>query len=118
MSAAHLLVTAFVASQALGAHARDDGQFAKVPRHMRDWFKSLAKPRTGVPCCNKADCARTEPRDRGGRWEAKTPDGSWVAIPTESIVTDKGNPTGEPILCSYQEDNGWVVLCFVPGPSG
>lgn len=118
MSAVPLLVAAFVASQALSARARDDGRYSDVSRDIRDWFNSLENRRTGRPCCSEADCARTVARTRNGHWEAKTPDGLWIAIPTEIIVTDKGNPTGEPVLCSYQEDDGWVVLCFVPGPGG
>jgi len=33
-------------------------------------------------------------------------------------LNNQGNPTGEPILCSYMsfEGNWWDVYCFVPGP--
>jgi hypothetical protein len=90
-----LLIFAFVIGQAFGVYARDYGQYANRPQHLRDWFKRLENPRLGMPCCEEADCARTEARTRGGTWEAKAPDGSWVSIPHESIVTDQGNPTGE-----------------------
>jgi hypothetical protein len=115
-----LLIFAFVIGQAFGVDARDYGQYANHPQHLRDWFKRLENPRLGIPCCEEADCARTEARTRGGSWEAKAPDGSWVTIPHESVVTDQGNPTGEPILCSYNNwygnGGGWMVFCFVPGP--
>jgi hypothetical protein len=118
MYASRVLVAAFVAGGALNAHARDYGQYSDVPTHIRDWFKGLENPRTSVRCCDEADCARTEVHTRGGKWEARAPDGSWIAIPPESIVTNHRNPTGEPILCVYPgpTGNGWVVLCFVPGP--
>ena len=114
-----IVAAAFVAGGPLDAHARDYGQYSDSPQHIRNWFKRLNNPRLGMPCCEESDCARTEARTRGGSWEAKAPDGSWVTIPHESIVTDQGNPTGEPILCSYNNwygNGGWMVFCFVPGP--
>jgi hypothetical protein len=30
-------------------------------------------------------------------------------------VHDQGNPTGSPILCAYEGEEGWRVICFVPG---
>jgi len=108
---------ALVAAGALNAHARDYGQYSDSPRHLRDWFKRLQNPRTRMPCCEEADCARTEARIRGANWEAKAPDGAWITIPHESVVTDQGNPTAEPVLCSYSDyQGGWMVFCFVPGP--
>jgi hypothetical protein len=120
MSASLLLIAAFVAGGALSAHARDDGRYSDVPQNIHDWFNALENRQLGISCCKKADCARTEARIRGGKWEAKAPDGSWIAVPRESVVLDQGNPTGEAILCSYREEDGWGVgwgvLCFVPGP--
>jgi hypothetical protein len=72
----------------------------------------------GRSCCDESGCARTEARSRGATWEAKAPDGSRITVPPESIVVDQGNPTGEPILCAYESETGWRVLCFVPGPAG
>ena len=109
-----------IAGLTIDASARDRGQYNEVPGYIRDWFKGLRNPRDGRGCCNQ-DCARTEARIRGDHWEAKAPDGSWVAIPSDSIVTGQGNPTGEPILCALEypeKELGWEVLCFVPGPSG
>ena len=118
MSIPVLLVAALFAGVTYSAHARDDGRYANVPTHIRNWFKRLKNQRTGLPCCDQADCARTEARTRGNRWEAKAPDGSWVTVPPEHVVNNQGNPTGEPILCSYMsfEGNWWDVYCLVPGP--
>ena len=109
-----------VAGGALNAHARDYGQYTAAPKANRDWFKGLENRRTGARFCSDADCARTEARTRNDHWDAKTLDGSWIAVPPESIVVDQGDPTGGPILCSYPEaeGDGWVVPCFVPGPDG
>jgi hypothetical protein len=114
-----IVAAAFVAVGPVDGHARDYGQNSGSPRLLRDWFKRLKNPRLDVQCCEEADCARTETRTRGGSWEAKAPDGSWVAIPSDSVVTDQGNPTGEPISCSYNNwygNGGRMVICFVPGP--
>jgi hypothetical protein len=118
VSIVSLMLAALIVSWGLSARARDDGQYQDVPGHLRDWFAALKNPRTGRSCCDESDCARTEVRMRGDGWDARAPDGSWITVPPESIVVDQGNPTGEPILCSMPGDEGWRVLCFVPGPSG
>jgi len=120
MLVSQLLVAAFVAGNALSASARDFGQYSNSPQQLREWFDSLQNPQTGSRCCSEADCARTEARTRGGKLEAKAPDGAWIAVPPESIVVDQGNPTGEPILCSHPSEEGdsLQVRCFVPGPDG
>jgi hypothetical protein len=118
VSTVGFVLAALIAGGALGVRARDDGQYRDVPGHIRDWFSGLTNPRTGRSCCDESDCARTEARTRGGSWEAKAPDGSWITVPPESIVVDQGNPTGEPVLCAYESETGWRVLCFVPGPAG
>jgi hypothetical protein len=84
-----LAAVAVVAAGAVNAH--DIGG----PPQISVWLKHLKNPRLNMPCCNERDCARTEAHVRNGRWHAKAPDGSWIAIPTESVVTDQGNPTGE-----------------------
>lgn len=114
-----LVAAVLIVGGSFHACARDYGQYSDRPKHLRDWFKQLQNKKTGAHCCGEADCARTEARIRDGRWEAKAPNGSWLAVPHESVVADKGNPIGEPILCSYNnwyDDSGWLVYCFVPGP--
>jgi hypothetical protein len=102
----------------LTVYGRDYGQYEHVPDYIRDWFKALKNPRTEGNCCDESDCARTEARTHGNEWEARAPDGSWISIPADRVVHDQGNPTGEPVLCSYEGEEGWRVLCFVPGPGG
>lgn len=119
MFASRLLVTAFVAAGSISASARDYGQYSNVPGNMRNWFKGLQNRRTGASCCDEADYARTEARTVDGKWQARAPDGSWIAVPSERVIVDQGNPTGEPVLCSaLDESDQWAVLCFVPGPDG
>jgi hypothetical protein len=84
-----------IASLAFGVYARDHGQYEDVPPHIRDWFKALKNPQDGRSCCNESDCARTEARTHGNEWEARTPDGLWIAVPPDTIVRGQGNPTGE-----------------------
>lgn len=100
-------------------NARDYGQYENIPQHIRDWFKALKNPQNGRSCCDLSDCVRTEARTQGNQWQARAPDGAWVTVPADSIVHNQGNPTGEPILCADAlTEEGWRVLCFVPGPGG
>lgn len=97
------------------AFARDDdGRHAQS--EYNGWFRSLTIPGSGGSCCDLSDCKRTEYRMDGDHYEAVAPDKTWIAIPPESVIYNKGNPTGEPILCARPDGNGgWKVLCFVPG---
>jgi hypothetical protein len=115
-----LAVAVQIGGSTVDADARDRGQYNDVPRYIRNWFKALRNP-LGTYCCDQSDCARTEARTIGNQWQAKTPNGAWIAIPDDKVVHNQGNPTGEPILCTLEnreKELGWEVLCFVPGPSG
>jgi hypothetical protein len=94
--------------------ARDYRQYEHAPAEIRQWFRDLRSP-DGVSCCEVTDCRRTEAHLSEGRWQARAPDGSWVAVPRGRVIHDRGNPIGEPILCATQEDGTWLVFCFVPG---
>jgi hypothetical protein len=113
-----LAITAQVAGLTLDANARDRGQYNDVPENIREWFRALRNPQTGVNCCDLSDCARTEARTHGNEWEARAPNGLWIPVPDDKVVHNQGNPTGEPILCAAEYEEGWRVLCFVPGPGG
>ncbi len=119
IAVAALALPAQITGITLSVDARDNGQSNDVPQHVRDWFKRLKNRRNGGSCCDQSDCARTEARTRENKWEARLPNGAWISIPDDQIVYDRGNPTGEPILCAIGDDEGgWRVVCFVPGPGG
>lgn len=72
------------------------------------WLDQLKQP-NGISCCSGHDCFTTVARVGAKGWEAKNQAGDWVEIPNEIIIRDKGNPTGEPVLCF----NHNRPLCFV-----
>lgn len=76
-----------------------------------EWMNGLKSPVTGISCCNRTDCFVTCARIGPDGWEAQNQRDDWVKIPNEIIIRDKGNPTGEPVLC-YNHNR---PLCFVPG---
>jgi hypothetical protein len=78
------------------------------------WMGSLKSPVTGISCCDLTDCFITRARIGKDGWEAQNQRGQWVVIPEDIIIRDKGNPTGEPVLCfNYNRP-----LCYVPPPMG
>lgn len=82
------------------------------------WFNSLKSPVTGWSCCDTSDCKRTAMTIKDSHYRAAAPDGTWHDIPNEIVIHDKGNPTGEPVLCANPDYSGpgkWKLLCFVPG---
>lgn len=97
----------------LAVQARDDGRYAQSDNH--GWFKSLMVPNTGGSCCDQSDCKATEMRIAGDHYEAAAPDGTFIPIPPEAVIYNKGNPLGEPVLCALRRRDGWQVLCFIPG---
>lgn len=74
------------------------------------WLDQLKQP-SGISCCSGHDCFKTRARIGPDGWEAQTQQGQWVKIPDSIIIRDKGNPTGEPVLCY----NYGKPLCFVEG---
>jgi hypothetical protein len=110
-----LILAAQIIGPSPDVSARDLGEYEDIPQRIRDWFKALKNPHNGGNCCDLSDCRRTEARTKRHQWRARAPDGSWVTIPNERVVHDQGNPTGSPILCAYEGEEGWRVICFVPG---
>ena len=96
--------------------ARDYGQYEDVSPTTRQWFRDLRSPE-GAFCCDEADCLRTEAHLSDDHWQARAPDGRWIDIPPGRVITDRGNPVGEPVLCATWalSSGSWNVLCFVPG---
>lgn len=88
--------------------------FAAIVAHAHNagidnrWLDELKQP-NGISCCSGHDCFITSARVGPDGWEAKNQAGVWVKIPNEIIIHNKGNPTGEPVLC-YNHNR---PLCFV-----
>jgi hypothetical protein len=109
-----IILTLFVASGI--AVVRDNGQYGHVAPEIRQWFRELLTPDGAVVCCDLSDCLPTEAYISADKWQARAPDGRWVTVPSGRVVTHRGNPIGEPILCAIPAGDGsYVVLCFVPG---
>ncbi len=94
------------------AFAVDRGQFADVPEHIRNWFKSVVSP-TGVPCCDIADGHHTEYDVRNGQYFVPI-DGLWWQVPERAVIRDSGNPVGEAIVWYVHLNGNVVINCFVP----
>jgi hypothetical protein len=105
------------------ALARDNGQYADVPDHIRKWFNEQRSPENGRPCCSIADGHETQEQIRDGQYWVLI-EGKWYPVPPSRIIHNKGNPVGRPVVWyqnfSSSDDDGPAVpeiniLCFVPG---
>lgn len=114
------LLAVFLAYSIVGALARDDGNWADKPRHVRDWFNSLRQPDTQISCCGPADAVEADQYEvhpdgsvtamvTGGR--GYVPDGTVVHVPPGKVVVGRENPTGHSILFLSLSKQVW---CFVP----
>ncbi len=102
------------------------------------WYGSLKRPNTGrsplgfTSCCSQTDCHATEAqlresdwwarigiRKTNGDWELR----DWVKIPSEAVLQNHDNPTGEGVIChstSWAMDGKSLdpktiaIWCFVP----
>ncbi|MFN4282489.1 MAG: hypothetical protein ACK4NA_07610 [Alphaproteobacteria bacterium] len=90
-------------------------QESLVPGDIGSWFRSLRVPGTKVSCCDESDCKRTTSRIGPAGYEARAPDGRWIAIPESAIVRGKPNLAREPVLCLSPTQ---AVYCFVPDNEG
>ena len=106
LAASAAVLAAFLLA-AVVAHAHDG-------KH-DEWLHSLERPGGEGKCCNLYDCRTTRARVTKDGWEAQTQYGDWVKVPEDKIIRDRGNPTGQPVLC-YLRSPG--VLCFVMPPMG
>lgn len=87
---------------------------------MAPWFRSLHQPRSGMSCCDMADCRRVQYRVMNGHFQAfiggefarwQNPPYAWVDVPETSVLHEHDNPTGEGIACW----SGHTIICFVEG---
>jgi len=93
----------------------DNGQYENIDPKIRDWFKSV-RSKNGIPCCDIADGHRTTWRGTSeGGYEVPIA-GEWRKVPSEAIVYNAGNPTGEAIVWYVKQgENTYHIRCFVPG---
>lgn len=106
----------FAASRAL---ARNNGQYADVPKPIADWVKTLKTPLTPQStCCDIADGNRdilwdTEGEAAGKQYRVSVA-GKWIPVPPEAVITEP-NRLGYPVV--WMTPNG-SVKCFLPGAGG
>ncbi len=111
---ARVFVLVAIPLVSLPALATDQGQYSGVPDNIRAWFKSVQSPK-GVPCCDIADGHRTTWRgSKDGGYEVPI-DGEWLAVPSEAIVYNAGNPVGEAVVWYTKYSGKTFIRCFVPG---
>ena len=84
------------------------------------WFRSLRQPKSGLSCCDIADCRRVKYRVVNGHFQAfiggefarwQNPPNAWVDVPETSVFYQHDNPTGEGIACW----SGNAIICFIEG---
>ncbi|WP_428486495.1 hypothetical protein [Rhodopila sp.] len=84
------------------------------------WFRNLRQPKSGLSCCDLADCRRVQYRVANGHFQAfiggefarwQNPPYAWVDVPETSVLYHHDNPTGEGIACW----SGNAIICFIEG---
>jgi len=117
-----LLTSALVAIGIVPAKARDEGQWADQPDHIRQWFQSLRQPdHPRVSCCGEADAFEADSFEvDGDRYVAIITNGKGVIangtripVPNQKMKTDAGNPTGHGII--FIGPRGQVFCYVTPG---
>jgi hypothetical protein len=107
----------------VGAKARDDGQWADQPEHIRQWFQSLKQPdHPRVSCCGEADAFEADRFEADGdhyvaiitNGKGLIPSGTRIPVPNQKLKWDAGNPTGHGIIFIGPQGE---VYCYVT-PSG
>jgi len=107
-----LIVLAALAFPSIGAPpANSTGQYKSFYESLRD--------KNNMPCCSISDCRPVQQRTTGQGYEVFIDDRffegkgvGWAAVPPEAFLTERDNPTGEPIAC-WSPYRG--VMCFLRG---
>jgi len=95
--------------------AFDKPEYQNLDPKIIDWFKSV-RSKSGVPCCDIADGHRTDYDQKPDNHYWVPIAGEWRQVPTEAIVENAGNPTGEAIVWYVKQgENIYHIRCFVPG---
>ena len=102
--------------------ARDDGQWANSPTHIREWFQSLMQPdNPAVSCCGEADAFEADNFEVAGDHyvaiitdgKGVIPNGKRISVPNAKMKWDRGNPTGHGIIFI---GNAGQLYCYItPG---
>jgi hypothetical protein len=102
-----------------------------------DWYGGLKRPNVAASpqsqstsCCSSKDCHVTQAELRGGDWWARVgkprSDGDWdlldwVRVPSDVVLQQHDNPTGEGVICHSLDWTGnklnaslITIWCFVP----
>jgi hypothetical protein len=117
------ILTAIVAAiGVVAAKARDNGQWADVPAHVRQWFQSLKQPdHPRQSCCGEADAFEADSFVAEGDHyvaiitdgKGEIPNGTRIPVPNHKMKWDAGNPTGHGIIFIGPRQQ---VYCYVtPG---
>jgi hypothetical protein len=104
------LALAMIAGGAGGQNAEHIQMYHDTPEKDA-WFRSLRQPGSGVSCCSKNDCERTDAVFSKGQWQAVV-NGAWTVIPPEKEL-DTMSYDGEAYVCNSPKG---AIYCFVrPG---
>ena len=118
-----ILTPTVVAIGVVAAKARDDGQWADQPEHVRRWFQSLKQPdHPRLSCCGEADAFEADSFEVEGdhyvavitNGKGVIPIGTRIPVPNPKMKWDAGNPTGHGIIFIGPRGQ---VYCYVT-PSG
>jgi hypothetical protein len=102
--------------------ARDNGQWASSPPHIRLWFQGLMQPdNPRVSCCGEADAFEADNFEvEQGQYVAIItdgkgiiPNGTRVPVPNHKMKWDAGNPTGHGII--FIGPMGQIYCYVTPG---
>ena len=117
-----ILTAIVVAIGVVAAKARDNGQWADAPAHVRQWFQSLKQPdHPRQSCCGEADAFEADSFVAEGDHyvaiitdgKGEIPNGTRIPVPNHKMKWDAGNPTGHGIIIIGPRQQ---VYCYVtPG---
>ena len=117
-----LRVALFLLAFCAPAAARDSGQWANSPMHVRQWFQSLMQPdNPAISCCGEADAFEADTFEVDGdhyvaiitNGKGIIPSGTRIAVPNQKMKWDRGNPTGHGII--FIGSQGQVYCYVTPG---
>jgi hypothetical protein len=88
--------------------------------NLREWFRSLRQPRSGMSCCDISDCRYVDYRFVDNHYDIRI-ENQWMTVPGEGVIHGKQNITGKAVAC-YTRSNPYsdmiTILCFVPPHTG